>query len=161
MNGYKLYIHINRWVVFDDQVEDGFKYDLLECTSPTGSRLSIHTVVEILNQRFENGECKCISWNHWYNGNIEIELSENTDDSLKAFTIRASTWKYLQVPASTYFSEEISQTICYYIFWRSYFWFEWKFKERVVKYSKMLHPFDPVLLLAIFHVTFDNVFNIL
>jgi hypothetical protein len=136
MNGYIFDIHINCCFVLDNQVDDGFKYDLLEVgplnmisfdvlnkvravvksisSSPvplnlwtefsswhdfrallrTGSRLSIHTVVENLNQKFEaieNADAYVETIDE--NGNIEVELSESTDELLQAFTIRAKRKK--------------------------------------------------------------------
>jgi hypothetical protein len=136
MNGYIFDIHINCCFVLDNQVDDEFKYDLLEVgplnmisfdvlnkvravvrsisSSPvplnwwtefsswqdfrallrTGSRLSIHTVVENLNQQFEaieNADAYVETIDE--NGNIEVELSESTDELLQAFTIRAKRKK--------------------------------------------------------------------
>jgi hypothetical protein len=136
MNGYIFDIHINCCFVLDNQVDDEFKYDLLEVgplnmisfdvlnkvravvrsisSSPvplnwwtefsswqdfrallrTGSRLSIHTVVENLNQKFEaieNADAYVETIDE--NGNIEVELSESTDELLQAFTIRAKRKK--------------------------------------------------------------------
>ena len=136
MNGYIFDIHINCCFVLDNQVEDVFKYDLLEVgplnmisfdvlnkvraavrdisSSPiplnwwtefsswqdfrallrTGSRLSIHAVIENLNQKIEateNTDAYVETIDE--NGNIEIELSESTEDLLQAFTIRAKRKK--------------------------------------------------------------------
>jgi hypothetical protein len=136
MNGYIFDIHINCCFVLDNQVDDEFKYDLLEVgplnmisfdvlnkvravvrsisSSPvplnwwtefsswqdfrallrTGSRLSIHTAVENLNQQFEaieNADAYVETIDE--NGNIEVELSESTDELLQAFTIRAKRKK--------------------------------------------------------------------
>jgi hypothetical protein len=44
----------------------------------TGSRLSIHTVVEIVNQKLENIETIDEK------GNIEVELSETTDENFRS-----------------------------------------------------------------------------
>ena len=56
----------------------------------TGSRLSMHTVVENLKHIFEAieiADAYVETINE--NGNIEIDLSESTDEILQAFTIRA------------------------------------------------------------------------
>ena len=136
MNCYIFDIHINCCFILDNQIDDGFKYDLLEVgplnmisldvlkkvraairsisSSPvplnwwtefsswqdfrallrTGSRLSIHTVVENVNQKFEaieNADAYVETIDE--NGNIEVELSETTDEFLQAFTIRAKRKK--------------------------------------------------------------------
>ena len=60
----------------------------------TGNRLSIHTVVENLNQKLEaieNADAYVETIDE--NGNIEFELSESTDELLQAFTIRAKRKK--------------------------------------------------------------------
>ena len=60
----------------------------------TGSRLSMHTVVENLNHKFEAIEiADAYVETIDENGNIEIELSESTDELLQAFTIRAKRKK--------------------------------------------------------------------
>jgi hypothetical protein len=136
MNCYIFDIHINCCFILDGQVDDGFKYDLLEVgplnmisldvlkkvraairsisSSPvllnwwmefsswqdfrallcTGSRLSIHTVVENVNRKLEaidNVDAYVETIDE--NGNIEVELSETTDEFLQAFTIRAKRKK--------------------------------------------------------------------
>ena len=60
----------------------------------TGSRLSMHTVVENLNHKFEAIEiADAYVETIDENGNIEIELSESTDELLQSFTIRAKRKK--------------------------------------------------------------------
>ena len=60
----------------------------------TGSRLSMHTVVETLNYKLEAIEiADAYVETIDENGNIEIELSESTDELLQAFTIRATRKK--------------------------------------------------------------------
>ena len=60
----------------------------------TGSRLSMHTVVETLNYKLEAIEiADAYVETIDENGNIEIELSESTDELLQAFTIRAKRKK--------------------------------------------------------------------
>jgi hypothetical protein len=136
MNCYIFDIHINCCFILDNQIDDGFKYDLLEVgplnmisldvlkkvraairsisSSPvplnwwtefsswqdfrallrTGSRFSIHTVVENVNRKLEaieNVDAYVETIDE--NGNIEVELSETTDEFLQAFTIRAKRKK--------------------------------------------------------------------
>ena len=60
----------------------------------TGTRLSMHTVVENLNQMFEAMEiADAYVETIDENGNIEIELSESSDELLQAFTLRAKRKK--------------------------------------------------------------------
>ena len=60
----------------------------------TGSILSMHTVVENLNHKLEAIEITDVYVETIdENGNIEIELSESTDELLQAFTMRAKRKK--------------------------------------------------------------------
>ena len=80
-------VPLNWWTEFSSWQD----FRALLCT---GSRLSMHTVVENLNHKFE-----AIEISDAYvesideNGDIEIELSESTDELLQAFTIRAKRKK--------------------------------------------------------------------
>ena len=60
----------------------------------TGNRLSIHTIVANLKRKFEaieNADAYIEAFDE--NGNIELEVSESTDESLQTFTIRAQRKK--------------------------------------------------------------------
>ena len=74
-------VPLNWWTEFSSWQEFGV---LLH----TGSRLSMHTVVENLSHKFESIEiADAYVETIDENGNIEMELSESTDELLQAFTI--------------------------------------------------------------------------
>ena len=75
-------VPVNWWTEFYSWQD----FSALLCT---GNRLPIHNVVEELNQKLEakdNVDAYVEAIDE--NGNVGFELSESTDESLQAFTIR-------------------------------------------------------------------------